>query len=83
MTKFLDKSFSSRPASREYRDNWDETFGKKKDAPPAEKRETMHKYVGPHGGDLYQAFVRCEECGNGRFHSLHINYDEGTERWQR
>lgn len=28
MTKFLDKSFSSRPSSREYRDNYDRTFKK-------------------------------------------------------
>ncbi len=28
MTKFLDPKFSSRPASKEYRDNWDRTFAK-------------------------------------------------------
>ena len=38
MTKFLDKSFSSRPSSREYRDNFDRVFGKEPDA--SEKRET-------------------------------------------
>jgi len=28
VTKFLDKSFSSRPASQEYRDNYDRAFAK-------------------------------------------------------
>ena len=29
MTKFLDKTFSSRPATEAYRDNWDTIFGKR------------------------------------------------------
>lgn len=30
MTKFMDSSFSSRPNSKEFRDNYDRTFGKSK-----------------------------------------------------
>lgn len=34
MTKFLEKSFSSRPATDGYRDNWEAVFGKKESTSP-------------------------------------------------
>lgn len=59
MTKFLDKSFSSRPSSREYRDNYDRTFKK--------KRETVHAFI-TGAGDVT---CRCVTCGEGQDHPLH------------
>jgi len=73
VTKFLDKSFSSRPASQEYRDNYDRTFGKT----PAkeEKRETLHKFEcgDPwHLPQLPNTRCQCKHCGQSEGGPLHI-----------
>jgi hypothetical protein len=44
VTKFLDKSFSSRPASQEYRDRFEQTFGKSKKA-KARKRGGLVEFI--------------------------------------
>lgn len=43
MSKFLDPSFSSRPATQAYRDNFDRTF--KSEPVPFVHRETVHAFV--------------------------------------
>ena len=51
MTKFLDPSFSSRPASAKYRDNWEATFR------PTPKRPGLRQ--------MNNALPKCIKCGGG------------------
>lgn len=78
MTKFLDKSFSSRPASQEYRDNWDETFGKaaQEDCGGCEDhdRETVHEFVCMYTGEGPKCDGRacgCAVCNQPKTSLLH------------
>lgn len=61
--KYLEKSFQSRPASTEYRDNWARTFGPKKATRPAPgyaKRIQFSSYRGP-SFPVSRAFVDATE----------------------
>ena len=78
MTKFLDKSFSSRPASQEYRDNYDRTFGKPapEDCGGCEShdRETIHEFVCAYSGkgpDCDGRGCWCNTCDAPRSSLLH------------
>lgn len=78
MTQFLNKSFSSRPASREYRDNYDRTFGKAaaENCGGCENhdRETVHDFVCTYSGDGPECVGRdceCVECKKPKTSQLH------------
>jgi hypothetical protein len=63
--KYLNPSFSSRPANKKFRDNWDQTFGKKKESPEPTFRDALiriaeHRFpIGWHWDEVWDYARRC------------------------
>lgn len=84
MTQFLNKSFSSRPASREYRDNYDRTFGKAaaENCGGCENhdRETVHDFVCEYSGkgpECEGYGCRCRTCDRSKTSLHHKHMHKG------
>lgn len=68
MTKYLDKSFSSKPSSQAYRDNWEQTF--------RGEPQCGFLYPGSEGG-------ACElEEGHAGYHEQKLDRFARPARWR-